>query len=279
MWQVALAGRWTARILGALAVLIFLAFVVGEGVPPLTRMTAHEQLYAAGMGCLFLGLGLAWFQEAWGGMLTVFGWALLTALAGKPAWDLPLSIPAALGLLHLVCWWGLRGAAPAPARPGLTTIDIRVVLALLALPLAAFLLLCANEIFGQPPFMSGAAQPDALAGTWRAALTTVSRQALPEEIPVTFTIDANGVVSGAVGNATVTGARLVRNRSWFGRWMHLRTEYLIEGALSRPVESYGGTAGDRFSAPLDPNRGELAGSLFLSHPGAPRALGLILRKQ
>ena len=32
-WQAAVLGRWTARILGTLAVLFFLALVFGEGPP------------------------------------------------------------------------------------------------------------------------------------------------------------------------------------------------------------------------------------------------------
>jgi len=34
-WQAAVAGRWTARILGTLMVLFLLAFVFGEGLPSL----------------------------------------------------------------------------------------------------------------------------------------------------------------------------------------------------------------------------------------------------
>ena len=111
-WQAALAGRWTARILGSLMVLFVLTFVFGEGPPPLLRMTVREQLYALGMGTLFLGLVVAWFREGWGGVLSVVGWAFLAVLAGRPAWDLPFSIPAATGLLHLLCWWRLRGPIP-----------------------------------------------------------------------------------------------------------------------------------------------------------------------
>src|ERR1017187_8180659 len=75
-------------------------------------------------------------------------------------------------------------------------------------------------------------------GRGHANLTTVSRQALPDEIPVVFTIGPDGSVSGAVGNAALTNGQLAANRSWFGRLMNWRTDYVIRGTLSRVVESY-----------------------------------------
>ena len=280
-WQGALAGRWTARILGSLMVLFFLTFVFGEGPPPLVRMTTREQFYALGMGSLFLGLAVAWLWEGWGGLLSLLGWVLLAILARKPAWDLPYSIPAALGFLHLVCWWRLRVPIPPPepANPATTSL-IRAFVLVLSSFLLVFVLLSANEVFGQPPWMTPAARPPAeMVGTWYANLTTMSRQPLSATIPVVFTIDPDGSVSGTIGNARLTGGQLVPNRSWFGRLMHWRTSYLIRGALSQVVESEGAIAGDRFSAPLNSRGSELGGALFLSHPGTPMPLSLNLTKR
>ncbi len=233
--------------------LFLLAFVFGEGPPPLARMTAREQLYWLGMGALFLGLILAWFWEGWGGLLSLLGWGFLAVLAGKPVWNLLFSIPAAIGLLHLLCWWRLRGPAPPPAGVPKT------ILFLLA-PLAAFLLLCANEIFGQPPLMAGAGQPPSeLMGTWYGN----------DAIPMVFTIAPDGSVSGAVGERPLTDGRLVPNRSWFGRLMHWRTDYLIRGALAQ---------GNRFMAPLILRGSELDGTLFPSHPAA-KPLQMMLKKR
>jgi hypothetical protein len=280
-WQAALAGRWTARILGSLMVLFGLAFIFGEGPPPILRMTAREQLYALGMGSLFLGLVVAWFWEGWGGLLSVLGWGLLAVLARKPAWDMPFSIPAAMGFLHLLCWSRLRGPAPPPeavnwaTRPGVRTLFL-----FMAAFLGTFLLLCANEIFGQPPIMAPSGPlPAGIVGTWHASLTTASGRPLPDEIPVVFTIRSDGSVSGTVGNAALTNGQLLPNRSWFGRLMHWRTPYQIRGILSHEVHSYGGTAGDRFTAALSSEESELDGALFLSHPGTPKPLGLHLKRR
>lgn len=279
-WQAAAAGRWIARIAGTLLVLFLLAFIFGEGPPPFGRMTARENLLALGMGSLLLGLIVAWFREGWGGLLSVLGWGFFGLVEKRPVWDWPLSIPAAMGLLHLVCWWRLRGpAAPMdPVSPAARVRRKMLYAAVLAV-VTVFVLLCANEMFGQPPLMTAAGLPPAEAvGTWTADLTTVSRQPLAGGIPVEFTIHADGSVSGNIGGKRLTSGRFVQNRSWFGRMMNWRTDHAIRGALEGAVASPAGAAGDRFSAPVEFRGAELRGSLFLYHPGAPRPLGLSLRK-
>jgi hypothetical protein len=261
-WQAALAGRWTGRILGSLMVLFILVFVFAEGPPPLARMAVREQLYALALTCLFLGLILAWFYEAWGGLLSIVGWVLLLALARQPAWNLLFLIPAALGLLHLVCWWRLRGPIPQEAIGSLFGLPLRPLVLTLSVLLGIFLLLCVNEIFGQPPLMAGGNQPPAgMVGTWRANLATGA--------PVVFAIGPDGSVSGTVGDAALTDGRFLPNRSWFGRLMHWRTCYLIRGRIS----------GVSFSAPLNLTGSELAGALFLPRAGSPKPLSLNLTKQ
>jgi len=241
-WQFAVAGRWTARILGSLMVLFLLALIFGEGPPPLLRMNGREQLYSLGILCLFSGLVLAWFREGWGGLLSIAGWAFLSVLAGGPVGNAFLTIPAWIALIHLVCWWRLRGPAAPAAVP-------QLIIYLLA-PLAVFVLLCANEIFGNPPLMTGtAAPPVALTGTWSARGSA----------GLVFAISPDGSVTGSVRDQPLTG-RLTRNRSWFGRLMHWRTDYLIQGALSN---------GDRFQAPFELQEMELSGSFARRHDGEP----------
>lgn len=77
-----------------------------------------------------------------------------------------MQIPAAVGCLHVICWARLRSAAPDgaafPVARGL------VVAGCVAIGL--FLVLCANEIFGNPPFMTAPLNPGSnLAGTWTSA--------------------------------------------------------------------------------------------------------------
>ena len=277
-WQGAAAGRWVARIAGSLIVLFALAFLIGEGFPDLAKMGARELLILLALGCLALGLVVAWLWEAWGGLITVFAWVFVSVLAKGMAGGWALLLPA-IGLLHLLCWWRLRGTAPArPANAAaLSRFKLHYVFWGL---LGVFLLLCANEIFGNPPLMARPVRPlEEMAGTWSAVLTTVSGQPLIAEIPVVLTIEPDGSVAGTIGDAKLTGGRLLPNRSWFGRLMKWRTEFVIQGILSHAVQSCGDTKGDRFSAPVNPAAQELAGSLFLWHPGPPAPLGLRLIKR
>jgi hypothetical protein len=279
-WQGAVTGRWIARISGTLMVLFLLAFLIGEGPPSVARMTTREQLYTLGFGTLFAGLVIAWFWEGWGGLLSLSGWAFLAVLAGKPPWDLPFSIPAAAGLLHVLCWWRLRTPATSLEPVSAAMGRFKILYVLLWVSLGTFILLSANELFGHPPLMTPSGRQAAeMVGTWYATLTTVSQQPLPHEILAVLTIGPDGSVTGVIGSAEVISGRLERNRSWFGRLMNWRTDYLIRGTLSRVVESYGGTRGDHFSAPMNFDGKDLAGSLFLSHPGAPKPLGLRLRRR
>jgi len=242
-WSLAIAGRWTARILGTLLFLFLLAFLFGEGPPPIGRLALQAKLYWLGLISLYLGLIVAWFWEGWGGALTFLGWCLLSVLERGPQLQLPLSIPAALGLVHLLSWrrlnWPAPSATPAPSR----------VVLVYALPAAAiFMALCANEIFGMPPLMTPSGpMPAELAGSWQQ-----------EDPAIVLTIAPTGSVSGMMDNDPIGQARLIRNRSWFGRLMHWRTDYLIEGTLS---------GGDRFTAPLTIRGSRIDGSVFLRHKG------------
>lgn len=267
-WRAAAAGRWTARVAGGLMVLFLVAFIIADGPPPLLRMTAREQGFAFGIACLYGGLLLAWRRAAWGGLLSLAGWGLTWLIEGRPLWTLPFTLPAAVALLHLLCWWRLRGPAPPPAPPHPGLKALRVSLWAAA---AVFVLLAANEIFGLPPLMATPRRPPpALLGSWSADL--------PGGLPLVFTIAPDGAVSGAIGKAELVRARITGNRSWFGRLMRWRTGYLVRGELAFPVELPGG-AGGRFTAPLDLRGTELAGSLFLYHPGKPRPLHLVLKKR
>lgn len=101
-------ARWTATILGTLFVLMFLALVFGEGPPNPFKVSATENLSFFLMTVLFLGLVLAWFREGLGGAITVAAFAALV-LISRSYLHLPaLLIPAAIGVLHMICWYFRR---------------------------------------------------------------------------------------------------------------------------------------------------------------------------
>jgi hypothetical protein len=105
-----------------------------------------------------------------------------------------------------------------------------------------------------------------MVGTWEAKLGSMD---------AIFTINPDASVSGRIGEATLIDGRMIYNRSWFGRFMHWRTDYLIMGKLSQVVRPSARVAGDRFTAPLMPRGVGLEGALFLSQ----QPLGLKLRKR
>jgi hypothetical protein len=250
-WRAAVVGRWTARIAGTLIALFFLAFFVGEGFPPIFRLPWREGLSALAMTAMILGLLLAWKWEGLGGAVAVAAIVLMRLIGIRGIGTFLFLLPAATGLLHVVCWSGLRSAGVGWEVP-------RKALALVGIAVAVFILLCANEIFGMPPLMTPAFHPPRdMVGTWEANSTTID---------AVFTINPDASVSGRIGDATLIDARIVYNRSWFGTFMHWRTDYLIVGRLSR---------GDRFTAPLTNTGTGLEGSLFLSQ----KPWGLKLRKQ
>ncbi len=197
--------RWIARILGTLSVLFFLALVFGEGLPNLFKLTATEDLSFLCMTLLFAGLGLAWFREDLSGALTLAAFGALVAISRSYLHMPAVQIPAAVGALHLVCWYVYR------RHPRELEIPRPVAVSLSAI-FGVFLLLWANEIFGNPPLTTPALRPGAdLIGTWSSGGQTL-------------TIRSDGTVSGAV-----TGT-IRNNRTWFGRLMHWRTDYMIPGA-------------------------------------------------
>jgi hypothetical protein len=214
LWRAAIVGRWTARIFGTLASLFFLALVFGEGPPNPFHLSLAENLSFICLTALFLGLAFAWYREGWGGAITLAGFAGMALLGGQNLQMPALQIPAAIGALHVICWLRLRLPPPDP-RPELSLS--RFWIAGLATALGLFLVLSANEILGDPPLMPPALRPGPnLVGTWSTPTPDFA-----------LTIQPNGVVSGNISGA------IRYNRTWFGKLMHWRTDYIIRGTQAR----------------------------------------------
>lgn len=71
---------------------------------------------------------------------------------------------------------------------------------------------------GQPPLLAGSAR--AVAGTWSDETTRLI-------------IGPDGSVSGTIGADAIIGARIESNRTWFGRVLNWRSDYLIRGEQVR----------------------------------------------
>lgn len=260
-WRVAVAGRWTARIAGTLLFLLFLAFFFGEGPPDLFRLTSTGRLEFLCIAALFLGLVIAWKWEGLGGLITVAGFAFLAAIDASHLRMWALCVPALAGAVHLASWGRLRVGAPAGLAPW--RLPRAVVISLVA-ALGVFLLLSADEMFGQPPLMTPTLHPDSnLLGAWYGTSTRIPADPAANSISVEFIIHPDGSVTGTVGDAAVTAGRITRGRSWFGRLLHMNSPYRITGRLSNAIGASKKVWGDRFTMPLETSGESLDGSLFL----------------
>ena len=274
IYRTAVVGRWTARLTGTLVALFFLAFIVGEGPPPLFRLSLQQNLHFLALAALFLGLLLAWKWELLGGLIPLAGFVLLVLIEHVRSLATGLFLlPVAIAVLNLLCWWRLRARAPASGvawqvpRPALVVVGVAVAL---------FIALCANEMFGNPPLMTPAFRPSAdMVGEWRATLTRVLAEPASNSLDVVFVIHPDGSVAGRVGDAALISGRMAYNRSWFGKLMHWRDDYAMRGKLSHVVRASEHVTGDQFTAALMTKGQSLEGSLFLAN----QPLRLRLTKQ
>jgi hypothetical protein len=240
IWRAAVIGRWTALIFGTLMVLLFLAFFFGEGPPHFSALTGADKLQFAALGVLLLGLIIAWKWEGAGGLFALAGFVVFLAIDSSHLKLSLFDIPGAIALLHIACWWRLRASPPAGPVPWHFSHGILLGF---GAALAIFILLCANEMLGQPPLMTPSLHPSAnLLGSWT--------QTAPIGVTLTFYDDAT--VTGTVDGTDLAGARVTYGRSWFGRLLHWNADYVIRGRIA-----------DRaFAAPFTATRRGLNGSLF-----------------
>lgn len=248
-WRAAVAGRWTARIVGTLIALVLLTLLGLMGF-----MALLEGPFAVlGIPALLLGPLLAWKWERSGGLAMLAGvvlsmgmtWGLLTA------WE--LSVLAAVGVLHFLCGWRIasgpladRDAWPVP----------RAVRGIAGALVATFILLCANELLGDPPLMTPALHPSPeMTGRWSADPGDPNFE--------NFLISPDAQVSWRAGDRSFTGGRIRNNRSWFGTFMRWRSPYRISGP--------------GFSAKITIRRREMDASI--SYGGSLPGWDLILLKQ
>jgi hypothetical protein len=72
-------------------------------------------------------------------------------------------------------------------------------------------------------------------GRWQGDAHVIVVWCQQTNLPVNLNIQADGTVSGKIGNAALTNGRLRRNRGWLGRKLHIKTDYIITGGLSGPI--------------------------------------------
>lgn len=93
--------RWVARVWSIASIVLLCAFLLGEGLPPLT---VKAMLFPFGV---MLGLTLAWWHERIGGLATVFSIVLFYVLEyagqGRVPRGYAFMLISAPGAIFLCC--------------------------------------------------------------------------------------------------------------------------------------------------------------------------------
>ena len=97
----AVACRWTARILGTLLVLMIVLIAIGEGMPNPFTQPMSVQIGFLALALLMIGILGGWRWELAGGILSLVGWSLFVVAVMHPPRGLnwfvsALALPGAL---------------------------------------------------------------------------------------------------------------------------------------------------------------------------------------
>ena len=229
------ALRRTARTLGGIVAALFLVHIIGEGFPAPSLLTIRDSFAVVGVTLSIIGLLLAWKWEGPGGALAILGYVVAaishtTILASRV-----FGLLALTGILFLVCWWltwkqsGAEQLSLPNPLSGLNHKQRRVA----GYAGGILLLLFTNEVFLTPPIMStGVNILPTVAGHWEGRSSIVSGWCNQRRLKVAVTVHDDGAVDGSVGDAALEHGRFAANRTWIGKLLGWRSEYLITGELA-----------------------------------------------
>jgi hypothetical protein len=88
----------------------------------------------------------------------------------------------------------------------------------------------------------------------------------PRDVLIVMQISDDGKVTGRIGGAELTNGVVSANRGWFGRHLHLWTDFIIRGQIAGPVAPGSENGTHPINAPFDFDGTNISGSLFVVHP-------------
>lgn len=107
--------------------------------------------------------------------------------------------------------------------------------------------------------------PDAgMIGTWSGDGQIVVNWTDQPSIRLRLIILPDGSVSGRVGDANLTSGRITTNRGPVGRFLHIKTDYIVSGRLLGPVIAAEHIRREAVKLPLNWNGSAFTGSLHTS---------------
>lgn len=84
----------------------------------------------------------------------------------------------------------------------------------------------------------------------------------PELVQLSLEIGENGKVTGFLGNAVFTDCEISKNRGWMGRFLNIKTDYIITGTLNGAIFPEDPILLKKISMPFNSNDNHFSGSLF-----------------
>ena len=150
----------------------------------------------------------------------------------------------------------------------------QVLFSVAGLVLILVLALLMIEVVPNPPLMAPKLHPTAaMIGTWKGTARVSAFETTTDDLDVQLQILPDAAVTGWVGGAKITTARLANNRSWLGRRLGLRTDYIILGEAALPS----GQHRWQFQMPMTLQEGTFKATLFIE--GKPRRVSLFRVQQ
>jgi len=121
----------------------------------------------------------------------------------------------------------------------------------------------ALEVSMTPPPLAPRRNPaSSFAGEWRGTARVRMADYTEETYPLHLIIAPDGRVTGTIGEATVE-ARFEWNRSWIGKALNLRTDYIVTGQVSGFSGEPSADLNEKLSMPLKSEGTYLRGALFI----------------
>jgi hypothetical protein len=107
MWHGVEFVRWTARATALAIMVMWLAFVIVEGVPDVIKHPSVALWQLAALLVMFAGFATGWRNERLGGAIALAGWMAfyVVNVVGLGVGPLPAFVLMAVpGVLYLVAW-------------------------------------------------------------------------------------------------------------------------------------------------------------------------------
>ncbi len=136
--------------------------------------------------------------------------------------------------------------------------------------IVALCVLISEATMTPPPLARGGSPAPNFAGAWKGFATAwVNDQEI--QLPIELRIENDGAVAGSIGSARING-RFTRNRSWLGRKLNLRTDYIIVGEASDYPGAPKPGLKETMTMPMNLEDSYLKGSVFVGRRGPARIM-------